>query len=83
MEKALELISMGNVHKIVDAENRYVVEGKTSKYLVMLPDFCSCDHFVFRCLKEAKKVCYHILAAKHSNKPKSIENVDLIQFFIN
>ena len=65
-EKAMDLLKDRGVMQFddIELENHYKVIGKTGEYLVVLPNFCTCDHFVFRCLKTPDKVCYHILAAK-------------------
>ena len=74
-EKAMDLLKDQGVQKFddVELENHFKVDGKTGSYLVVLPNFCTCDHFVFRCLKTPDKVCYHILAAKFSTNTPSVD----------
>lgn len=82
MDRAMDLIARDRISLVDDElDSRFIVEGKTKKYLVVLPAFCSCDHFTFRCLKEKNKVCYHILAALHCKKPKIVKSVDFTIFF--
>lgn len=53
--KALAAIDAGRVLKYLDF---YVVEGKTSRYVVE-EDFCTCSDFMYR-----GRTCWHLLAAR-------------------
>jgi predicted nucleic acid-binding Zn finger protein len=74
-EKAMDLLKDQRVFEFddIELENHFKVVGKTGTYLVVLPNFCTCDQFVFRCLKTPEKVCYHILAAKFATKSQIID----------
>ena len=53
--KALMAIDDGRILKYLDF---FVVEGKTSRYVVE-DDFCTCSDFMYR-----GKTCWHILAVR-------------------
>ena len=74
-EEAMDLLKDQKVFKFdnIELENHYKVIGRTDSYLVVLPNFCTCDQFIFRCLKTPDKVCYHILAAKFATKSQVID----------
>ena len=57
VEKAEVLIKEGKVHNITDItrDDHFVVTGQKSIYLVVPPSFCTCDHFIFRCIRCNKK----------------------------
>lgn len=65
-QKALKLVEDDKI-ALIDDENLkdfYVVTGYYDDYLVVLPDFCTCDHFIHNCVREPGKVCKHILAVR-------------------
>ena len=68
LDKAMELIREKRILRIVDdnniLEDHFKIKGINRDYLVSLPNFCTCEHFVFRCLKSPGTICYHILAAQ-------------------
>ncbi|MCY3413279.1 MAG: SWIM zinc finger family protein [Candidatus Heimdallarchaeota archaeon] len=74
VKKANLIIEKKGVHKIQKYEEKeyYIVTGETGEYLVILPNFCSCDHFTFRCINVPGKVCKHIIAANNYNNPDTI-----------
>lgn len=80
-EKAEILISEGKVHKITDIEkeDHYVVTGQKSIYLVVPPSFCTCDHFIFRCIKVPGKKCKHIMAVEKCESPGSMTEVNIFE----
>ncbi len=77
MDEAIELVKNGRVYQFEEEElnGHYIVHGRTKKYLVILPNFCTCAQFTFRNIKTPNSVCYHILAARLSQKAK-IANKD-------
>ena len=83
LEKAQDIIDKGRVQKIITEgkTNYYFVTGKTSNYLVILPNFCTCDQFIFRSIKQRGNVCYHIIAAKNCTDAKEIADINLYRFF--
>ena len=54
-KKALAAIDEGKVVKYLDF---FVVEGRTSQYIVE-DDFCTCSDFLYR-----GRTCWHLLAAR-------------------
>lgn len=64
--KAKKIIEDNKITKLIinDIDNQvfYEIEGQNASYIVSLPFFCTCEQFIFRCLKEPKKVCKHILS---------------------
>jgi predicted nucleic acid-binding Zn finger protein len=54
-KKALDAIDAGKVVKYLDF---FVVEGRTSNYIVE-DDFCTCSDFLYR-----GRTCWHLLAAR-------------------
>jgi predicted nucleic acid-binding Zn finger protein len=77
LEKAMKLISGDKIAKInpkdVTLEYHYIVTGSKDDYLVILPDFCTCEHFILRCLKVPGQVCYHILATRMVGEVRTLE----------
>jgi predicted nucleic acid-binding Zn finger protein len=69
-ERALELIAEGSISKMKGNEEDgfYHVVGSNDEYLVVLPDFCTCEQFILRCINNPGDVCYHILAVQMSGK---------------
>ena len=51
LEKAMDLIKEKRIFRIIDEtnilEDHFKIEGKNREYLVSLPNFCTCEHFVF------------------------------------
>ncbi|MHA2090698.1 MAG: hypothetical protein ACW98K_07545 [Candidatus Kariarchaeaceae archaeon] len=76
-DKALQLVTEDKIAKINPEEENfadfYIVTGTRDDYLVILPDFCTCEHFIVRCLKSPDAICYHILAVKMAGKVRSME----------
>ncbi|MDH5401883.1 MAG: SWIM zinc finger family protein [Candidatus Heimdallarchaeota archaeon] len=70
VEKALELIQAKRIKKIHESElkNGYIVTGKNDDYLVITPNYCTCQQFQINCLKESGKICKHILAVNMSTE---------------
>ena len=66
-DKALDLIKDQRIFRVKGSDDMFIVTGQNDEYLVM-SDFCTCDHFTIRCLKEPGKVCYHILAVNMASK---------------
>ncbi len=62
IDRALNLVKENRVVKIRFHESHYLVRGKTSEYLVVNRNFCTCEHFLTRCLQQPGIICYHILA---------------------
>ena len=68
LDKAMSLIKEKRILRIIDEndilEDHFKIQGKHRDYIVSLPNFCTCEHFVFRCLKNPGGICYHIRAAQ-------------------
>ena len=75
------LINKGKISKITDMErdDHYVVGSQASEriYLVVPPGFCTCDQFIFRCIKVPGRKCKHILAVEKCDSPASITDVNI------
>lgn len=71
-DKILEIIKIGNIAKIKGREDQdfYYVKGLTDEYLVILPNFCTCEQFVIRSLNTSDQVCKHILSVQMTKKLK-------------
>lgn len=80
-EKAEILVSKGKVHRITDIQkdDHFVVTGQKSIYLVVQPSFCTCDHFMFKCIKVPGKKCKHIMAVEICESPGSITEVNIYE----
>ena len=78
LEKAMDLIREKRIFRIIDdnniLEDHFKIEGKNREYLVSLPNFCTCEHFVFRCLKTPGAICYHIQAAQMAGNIEEISS---------
>jgi predicted nucleic acid-binding Zn finger protein len=78
LEKARQFLTENKIKRIKsDLDDLFEVESSVDeevKYVVLLPDFCSCTHFIFNCIKEKNKVCKHILAAKITGKVPLVED---------
>lgn len=73
----MELIENGKIKRIVGYSLDYwLVTGSTWDYLVIGDNYCTCDHFIVRCLKEAGSICYHILAVTMVD-PSMVEQIEL------
>ncbi len=76
-EKALQLVTDDKIAKINPDDETfaefYLVTGTRDDYLVIFPDFCTCEHFIFRCLKSPDAICYHILGVKLAGTVRSME----------
>ncbi len=66
-KKALAAIDAGKVKKYLDF---FVVEGKTSEYVVD-EDFCNCRDFLYR-----GRTCWHLLAVRIAMGADLIKRVD-------
>ena len=67
MEKALQLLTSSQLSLVDSDLEIFLVNGKTDRY-VSTHTYCSCAHFIHRCLKEPGRICYHILAVRIANK---------------
>lgn len=65
--KALAAIDDGKVVKYLDF---FVVEGRTSRYIVE-DDFCTCSDFLYR-----GRTCWHLLAVRIAQASGSYRSVD-------
>jgi len=65
--KALAAIDDGKVVKYLDF---FVVEGRTSRYIVE-DDFCTCSDFLYR-----GRTCWHLLAVRIAEASGSYRMVD-------
>jgi predicted nucleic acid-binding Zn finger protein len=85
LEKAQKFLTENKIKRIeADLPDMFEIESSIDeniKYLVLLPDFCSCTHFIFNCIKEKGKVCKHILAAKIAGKVPSTQNREWTKLF--
>jgi len=66
-KKALAAIDDGKVVKYLDF---FVVEGKTSRYIVE-DDFCTCSDFLYR-----GRTCWHLLAVRIAMASGMYRSVD-------
>jgi predicted nucleic acid-binding Zn finger protein len=66
-KKALAAIDDGKVLKYLDF---FVVEGKTSRYIVE-DDFCTCSDFLYR-----GRTCWHLLAVRIALATNAFRPVD-------
>lgn len=84
LERAIELISEGDISKIKDKENDdfYHVKGSKDEYLVILPNFCTCEQFILRCLNKPGAVCYHILGVQMAEKITKISDENWIKLLL-
>lgn len=68
IDKARLFVEEKRISKLVgkedEFENYYKVAGINDDYLVILPAYCTCIHFLLNCVKEKDKVCKHILAVR-------------------
>ncbi len=84
-EKALQLVTEERVALLVDKTliDFYWVRGMTNEYLVIYPNFCTCEHFILRSLKSAGSICYHILAVKMAHgRIKKTKKIDWIKLLL-
>lgn len=83
-ERAIALISEGSIALVKGKEedNYYHVKGMQDEYLVVMPNFCTCEHFILRCLNTPGDVCYHILAVQMSGKIDKISKEDWIKLLL-
>ncbi len=86
LEKAMNLIKNDKIAKLnpedENLQNHYIVTGSRDDYLVILPEYCTCEQFILRCLKEPGKICYHILATRMSSKVRAIVLDDWIDLLL-
>jgi predicted nucleic acid-binding Zn finger protein len=66
-KKALAAIDDGKVKKYLDF---FVVEGKTSRYIVE-EEFCTCSDFMYR-----GRTCWHLLAVRIAQAAGTYQSVD-------
>lgn len=83
-ERAIVLISEGNISKIKEKENDdfYHVKGSKDEYLVILPKFCTCEQFILRCINTPGKICYHILAVQMAGEIKQVSDENWIKLLL-
>jgi len=78
-EKALKLVRQKRVKKYVFKPSnieRWVVEGKSGRYLVLPNLFCQCeDFYISVVIKKKKKRCYHLLAQTIAEQLKNYNEV--------
>ena len=64
--KAQEIVTQNRISKLyhdeIPMDDIFLVTGKSSEYIVVYPNYCSCTHFIVTCIKTKSKVCKHILA---------------------
>ncbi|RMG33899.1 MAG: hypothetical protein D6732_11265 [Methanobacteriota archaeon] len=71
VERAVTLIAEGKLKRITGyGVDLWQVTGSHWDYLVVNPDFCTCEHFIIRCTKEPGSVCYHLLAVGMADREK-------------
>ena len=66
-KKAMAAIDAAKIKKYLDF---FVVEGRTSRYIVD-EDFCTCGDFMFR-----GRTCWHLLAVRIAQITGTFERVD-------
>lgn len=83
-EKAIGLISEGKISKIKDKEKDefYHVIGNHDEYLVILPAFCTCEHFIIRLLNTQDEICYHILGVQMAGEIKQVSDENWIKLLL-
>jgi len=68
LNNAKELLMADKIAKIRQdgeiLEGLFIVSGNNDDYLVILPRYCTCRHFHLVCVREADRVCKHILATR-------------------
>lgn len=77
-DRALALISEGSISKIIGKEDEgfYHVVGSHDEYLVIIPNFCTCEQFILRSINTPGEYCYHILAVQLSGKIEKVSDID-------
>ena len=83
-DKALTLISEGSISLIKGKEDEgfYHVVGSQDEYLVVLPNFCTCEQFILRSINTPGEFCYHILAVQLSGKINRVEDLDWVKLLL-
>ena len=84
-DKALTLISEGSISHIrgKEEEGFYHVIGSQDEYLVVLPNFCTCEQFILRSIKTIdRSICYHILAVQLSGTIERVSKLDWIKLLL-
>lgn len=82
--KALTLISEGSISHIrgKEEEGFYHVIGSQDEYLVVLPNFCTCEQFILRSIKTPGEFCYHILAVQLSGTIERVSELDWMKLLL-
>ncbi|MCS7097168.1 MAG: hypothetical protein NZ926_01660 [Candidatus Methanomethylicia archaeon] len=79
--KAIMLVKQKKVKKYVFKPSnieRWIVEGKRRKYLVIPNLFCQCENFyIFVVIKKKERICYHLLAQKMAEENKEYDEIIL------
>ncbi|MEM0084979.1 MAG: hypothetical protein QW743_05940 [Candidatus Methanomethylicia archaeon] len=80
-KKALRLVKEKKVKKYIFKPSnveRWVVEGKTGKYIVLPNLFCQCeDFYISVIIKKKKERCYHLIAQSIAEQLKSYDEIYL------
>ncbi|MCE7735359.1 MAG: hypothetical protein GPJ54_10810 [Candidatus Heimdallarchaeota archaeon] len=83
-DKILEILKIGDIAKIKGREDQdfYYVKGLSDEYLVILPNFCTCEQFVIRSLTTSGQVCKHILSVQATKKLKPAIDLDWMKLLL-
>ena len=82
--KIAEILKIGNIAKIKGKEQSdfYYVEGTSDEYLVILPNFCTCEQFVIKIINSPGQVCKHILAVQVAQNLKNPVEIDWMKLLL-
>lgn len=78
-KKALILVNKKKIKKYIFKPSnveRWVVEGKTGKYIVLPNLFCQCeDFYISVIIKKKKEKCYHLIAQSIAEQLKNYDEI--------